>query len=202
MAGSAPRDQRHVTRAVVVPSRAERRSRFVTAASLRAIPGPDVGRQVALETVHAQTGRSPRGGSVLVAFDADDDVGGVLHVGAVLARERRARLRVVGVSRALVAEWCCPPGTGIIPWSVLTLGERMTAHAQRNCREMVRSVGADVPVDHCVRCGRPDQIVDSVLATGDFVAVVVHGPWTSTRRMRRAARRWRDTGIAVHAAWG
>jgi hypothetical protein len=151
---------------------------------------------------HGDDAQGIRGGGVLVAFDADAGVGGVVHVGDVLARERRARLSVVGVARELPSGWVGVPGVGIIPSSLCTLADRAIAQAGRNCRDSVRGVGADVPVDHRVLCGPPDRVVDSLLATGEFAAVVVHGPWMSKRRMRRAARRWWDGAITVHAAWG
>jgi hypothetical protein len=90
----------------------------------------------------------------------------------------------------------------MIPSSLRSLVEQSAMHADRNCREAVRCVALDVPVDYRVLCGRPHDVIDAQVASGEFAAVVVSGLWTSRRQMRRAARRWRDMGVAVHAAWG
>jgi hypothetical protein len=111
-------------------------------------------------------------------------------------------LTVIGVTRTIPAGRSCPPGTVLIPSSLRSLVDQTNTNADRHCREAVRGVALDVPVDYGVLCGRPHAVIDAQLTSGEFVAVVVSGPWTSRRRMRRAARRWRDMGVAVHAAWG
>jgi hypothetical protein len=90
----------------------------------------------------------------------------------------------------------------MIPSSLRSLVDQAAAHADHSCREAVRGVAIDVPVDYSVLRGRPHDVIDAQLASGEFAAVVVSGLWTSRRQMRRAARRWREMGVAVHAAWG
>lgn len=135
-------------------------------------------------------------GSVHVAFAADDDVGAPVEVGIVLARERRARLSVIGIARELAPSWCCGP-------TIARMSLRMdlgvsAARIQSSCREALRAVVTDVPADYRVVRGRPPDVVAAAIATGDFVTVVVPRSWMGSRRMRRAARAWQAQGIPIH----
>lgn len=140
------------------------------------------------------------GDGILIAIAADQHAPGPVHVGITLARERHARITIVGIASARPFQPIVVPMT-IIPPTVWTLKERYGALVDRNFRRLIDDVPSDVPVMYLLRYGQPATVIDSILADGGFEAVALHGGWTTTRSCRRAMRRWCHSGVAVHAAW-
>jgi hypothetical protein len=134
---------------------------------------------------------------VLIAVESDEgDAGAALELGAMLARERQTRVALLTLAHDPPIGACW----SLIPGSLTELRAESIERAHMWCTEVVRRLPREIPVESTVRRGRPHRVVDSMLASGGFGAVVLHGSRMGGRRMRRAARRWRALGIDVYLA--
>jgi hypothetical protein len=140
---------------------------------------------------HAEPSAAP----ILVVFPGDRRGRPGIGVGVALARERRARLAVVSIADRFPLTWCWAATAGCVASS---LERDSAARADVRCRELVRAIAGDVSVEYrCLR-GPPHRVVSALLADRQFGAVVIHGPWMRSARMRLAARAWRRSGVTVH----
>jgi hypothetical protein len=137
----------------------------------------------------------PSAAPILVVFPGDRGGRPSIGVAVALARERRARLALVSVADRFPLSWWWAVTAGCLASS---LERDSIARADVRCRELVRAIAGDVPVEYRALSGPPHRVVSTLLADRQFGAVVVHGPWMRSARMWLAARAWRRSGVMVH----
>ncbi len=116
------------------------------------------------------------------------------ELAAALARERFARLLVVGVPvRAPISISMSPVS---LPATYASLRRENIDRMDRRCRSLVSAVAADTPVAYQVLCGGRSRGFERLLH-GKAVGAVVLGRVGRDRSLRRAAARWRAQGIEV-----
>jgi hypothetical protein len=94
--------------------------------------------------------------------------------------------------------WCAPVA---VPWTAEQLqGDALEAARELSARAL-SLVDGHVCAHTSAASGRPQHLLAPLIQTGLFTAIVVPGEWAARPSFRRAARRWRRSGVELHAVW-
>lgn len=142
-----------------------------------------------------------RVGSILVAFPGHRDPAPLVHVALSLVEHHGARLSLVSVAPK-------PPLSSAswfpfaAPWSLERLRQDALDEAERTCAHALRAIPADVSVEFRISCGRPSQVVASLLDVGAYDSLVVHAQLLGRLPLWRLSQTWRRPGRRVEVRRG
>jgi hypothetical protein len=108
-------------------------------------------------------------------------------------------LRIVAIAAPPSAAIACAPVA--LPWSSQELEREALESAREQSAQALALTGRDACVLASAACGRPQQVLAPLVGTGLFTTVVIPGEWAVRRSVRRASRRWRRSGVQLHAVW-